>query len=178
MVRDAVDDAPSDVLNPLEEAAVPAIRINHVSISATDLDASVRFYTEVFGMRRVANPDFGFPVAWLAFGEVQIHLFERDVEAPRSQHVAIEVDDMERVIHEVSARGIADTEAFGHWLYRLPDGAAQLYQRDPGGNLIEVDHPDAASLVPKATTEIRPLRRPQEGEAATATLWVREPRTS
>jgi lactoylglutathione lyase len=157
---------------------VPATRINHVSISATDLDTSVRFYTEVFGMHRVANPDFGFPVAWLAFGEVQIHLFERDVEAPRSHHVAIEVDDMERIIREVQARGVGDTAVFGHWLYRLPDGAAQLYLRDPGGNLVEVDHPDADSLDPAVTAEIRPLRRPQEGEAATATLWVREPRTS
>jgi lactoylglutathione lyase len=164
----------------LQERGSPisATRINHVSVSATDLTASVRFYTELFGMRMVPNPDFGFPVAWLAFGEVQIHLFEREVDAPRSHHVAIEVDDMERVIREVKARGIADTDTFGHWLYRLPDGAAQLYLRDPGGNLIEVDHPDADSLDPTLTAEIRPLRLPQEGPAGTATLWVREPRTS
>ena len=32
-----------------------ATAINHVSISAPDLEASVRFYTEVFGMERVAT---------------------------------------------------------------------------------------------------------------------------
>jgi lactoylglutathione lyase len=153
---------------------VSATRINHVSVSAHDLSTSVRFYTELFGMRQVPNPDFGFPVAWLAFGDVQIHLFERaGLEAPRSHHFSIEVDDMERVIREVVARGIADNDTFGHWLYRLPDGAAQLYLRDPAGNLVEVDHPEADTLDPELTAEIRPLRLPQDGEHARATLWVR-----
>ena len=30
----------------------------HVSISATDLEESVRFYTDFFGMEEVPSPDF------------------------------------------------------------------------------------------------------------------------
>jgi catechol 2,3-dioxygenase-like lactoylglutathione lyase family enzyme len=55
-----------------------ATRINHVSISAPNLEASVRFYTELFGMERVPAPKFaGQPVAWLALGDQQLHLFQR-----------------------------------------------------------------------------------------------------
>lgn len=153
-----------------------ATRINHVSLGARDVRESVRFYVEVFGMEPVATPDFGFPVQWLRFGEVQLHVFEHGPGgAPVSHHVAVEVDDFARVIRIVRERGIEDRETFGHWLYRLPDGAAQLYLRDPGGNLIEVDHPDAGVLDPALTGEIRPLPLRQKGDAARATLWVRHP---
>jgi lactoylglutathione lyase len=150
-----------------------ATRINHVSLSAHDVAESVRFYTDVLGMTPVATPDFGFPVQWLALGEVQLHVFEHTQrEAPISHHVAIEVDDFASVLRTVRELGIEDRETFGHWLYRLPDGAAQLYLRDPGGNLIEIDQPNADALDPELTAEMRPLPRPQNGDAATATLWV------
>lgn len=150
-----------------------ATRINHVSVNARDIEESVRFYTEVLGLEPVATPDFGFPVQWLRLGDVQLHVFEhKQREAPISHHVAIEVDDFESVLRAVRERGIEDRKTFGHWLYRLPDGAAQLYLRDPGGNLIEIDHPDADALDPELTADMRPLPRPQTGDAATATLWV------
>ena len=31
-------------------------------------------------------------------------------------------------------------------MYEMPDGAVQMYFRDPGGNLIEIDHPDVSTL--------------------------------
>ena len=155
-----------------------ATRINHVSVSARDIQESVRFYTQVLGMEPVATPDFGFPVQWLQFGQVQLHVFEHTQrEAPISHHVALEVDDFEAVLRVVREREIEDRKTFGHWLYRLPDGAAQMYLRDPGGNLIEIDHPDAAALDPELIAEIRPLPRPQTGDAAIATLWATRPRT-
>ncbi len=153
---------------------VAATRINHVSLSARNLTESVAFYVDVLGLESVPAPDFGFPVAWLRLGDTQIHLFEHLTrEPPISHHVAIEVDDFPAVLRIVVERGIADHDTFGHWLYRLPDGAAQMYLRDPGGNLIEVDYPNAGELDPELTREIRPLRLPQTGDAALATLWVR-----
>ena len=38
----------------------------HVAIKTNDLDATVKFYTEVLGMKLAHRPDFGFPGAWLA----------------------------------------------------------------------------------------------------------------
>ncbi|MFQ5426715.1 MAG: VOC family protein, partial [Gaiellales bacterium] len=53
-----------------------ATAINHVSIPATDLAESARFYTELFGMEIVPSPNFGMAVTWLRVGDRQIHLFE------------------------------------------------------------------------------------------------------
>ena len=38
----------------------------HVAIKTNDLDATVKFYTDVLGMKLVHRPDFGFPGAWIA----------------------------------------------------------------------------------------------------------------
>ena len=149
-----------------------ATRINHVSVSARNLAESVQFYVDVLGLEPVATPNFGFPVQWLQLGESQLHVFEHLTrEPPISHHFAIEVDDFPAVLRAVVELGIADSETFGHWLYQLPDGAAQLYLRDPGGNLVEVDQPNADELDPTLTADMRPLRQPQTGDAANATLW-------
>ena len=38
----------------------------HVAIKTPDLDATVKFYTQVLGMELAHRPDFGFPGAWIA----------------------------------------------------------------------------------------------------------------
>ena len=43
---------------------MPALRINHVSVSSPDQDASARFYEELFGVERIPAPNFGFRVDW------------------------------------------------------------------------------------------------------------------
>ena len=59
------------------------MRLNHVSISAVDLEESTRFYEDVFGMQRIPTPAFkATSVQWLRVGDLQLHLFDRDVEAP------------------------------------------------------------------------------------------------
>ena len=49
----------------------------HVAIKTNDLDATVKFYTEVLGMKLVHRPDFGFPGAWIAAGDNMpiIHIY-------------------------------------------------------------------------------------------------------
>jgi catechol 2,3-dioxygenase-like lactoylglutathione lyase family enzyme len=150
-----------------------AIGINHVSVSANDLGESVAFYVDVLGLEPIATPNFGFPVQWLRLGAGQLHLFERPgVEVPSHHHLAITVDDFPAVLAEVRRRGIQDDTAFGHWLYRLPDGAAQLYLRDPGGNLVEINWPRLDDFDASIVGEARPLRLPQEGAAGQATLFL------
>ncbi len=120
------------------------VGLNHVSVVAHDLDESIRFYRELFGMEEVATPDFGFPVRWLQLGPTQVHVFERPDGAPTYAHLAIEVDDVVAVVEEAQRRGILDEEAFGYSMAELPGGEAQVYLRDPSGNLVEVNHPDGA----------------------------------
>ena len=119
-----------------------ATRINHVSVHALDLDASEAFYSELFGMTRLPTPAFEVPVRWLRVGDTQLHLFLRPVGAPASHHFALTVDDLEAVYRKAQERGALDTPR----VRRLPDGAAQVYLRDPSGNLVECNAPDADSL--------------------------------
>jgi lactoylglutathione lyase len=151
---------------------VRATRFNHVSIVADDMEESVRFYTTVFGMERVPSPDFGSPVEWLRLGNQQLHLFKRETAAPKYHHIALDVDDFEAVYLKVRELGIKDN-TLGPDVRELPDGSAQMYLRDPAGNLIEIDWPDVTTLDRSVVSTIHRLEdeRPQTGEAPLAKLY-------
>jgi catechol 2,3-dioxygenase-like lactoylglutathione lyase family enzyme len=122
---------------------VRATRINHVSIAARDLDESQSFYERVLGMERIPSPTFPAPVRWLKVGDLQLHLFEDTSPAPARQHVGLTIDDFAGAYEAVKEMA-ADT--FGWWLLELPSRQVQLYFRDPAGNLIELNWPDADTL--------------------------------
>jgi YD repeat-containing protein len=150
-----------------------ATGINHVSISAPDLDASVRFYTEVFGMERVPAPKFGGqPVAWLRLGDQQLHLFQRE-GAPRFHHFGIDVDDFEAAYLSARELEIRDNATFLGGIFELPGGEAQMYLRDPAGNLVEIDWPDASTLDRNVVSDIVRLSDvvEQDAEGRTARLY-------
>ena len=151
-----------------------ATGINHVSISAPDLEASVRFYTEVFGMERVPAPKFpGQSVAWLAFGSQQLHLFQRE-GAPRFHHFGLDVDDFEAAYLRIRSLEIRDDRTFMGGIFELPGGEAQMYLRDPAGNLVEIDCPDASALDRDVLTDIVRLSEvmPQDEEGRAARLYT------
>jgi catechol 2,3-dioxygenase-like lactoylglutathione lyase family enzyme len=120
-----------------------ATRINHVSISARDLEESTQFYVDVFGMERIPTPTFASPVQWLRVGDMQLHLFVDDAPAPTRHHLGITIDDFDAAYDAVKARA-ADT--WGWQLVELPSGQVQLYFRDPANNLVELNWPDVATL--------------------------------
>jgi YD repeat-containing protein len=152
-----------------------ASSINHVSVHAHDLDESVQFYEQVLGMERVATPNFAFPVQWMRLGGQQLHLFVRDnVDAPMFHHVGLNVDDFEALFWRARKEGLNDESAFFSGMYELPDGAVQMYLRDPAGNLVEIDWPDSTTLDARIRDELVPLSStvPQTSESMTATLFL------
>jgi catechol 2,3-dioxygenase-like lactoylglutathione lyase family enzyme len=154
---------------------VRAQSLNHVSISSIDVEESVRFYTEVFGMERISTYTFAFPTQYLRLGDVQLHIFQREqTEAPPFHHIALNVDDLEAAWVRAKELGALDTTAFFSPIYELPDGTVQVYLRDPGGNLVELDWPDAASLDREVFGEIPKLADsvPQTDEGLRATLYL------
>src|SRR5579875_1758299 len=58
---------------------MPLTGLFHIAIKTDDLEATVRFYTEVLGLVQAKRPDFGFPGAWLASpqpgGDPIIHIY-------------------------------------------------------------------------------------------------------
>jgi YD repeat-containing protein len=153
------------------------MRINHVSVPCRDLDESERFYREAFGLERIPSPDFRFPVRWLRVGEQQLHLFQLPEEPLPNQHLAFDVDDFEATYVKLRELGAFDTSAHATPVWELPDGALQLYARDPAGNLLEINWPDASTVDRAVVGEI--ARRaddvPQSAAAEGATLYHHVP---
>ena len=59
-------------------APVGRVSLNHVALSAHDLERSTRFYEQLFGCARLAVPDVGFPTVWLSRGDRPLHLVRSD----------------------------------------------------------------------------------------------------
>jgi catechol 2,3-dioxygenase-like lactoylglutathione lyase family enzyme len=153
-------------------AVVRATGINHVSISASDLEESTRFYEEVFGMERIATPIFDTPVQWLRVGDLQLHLFLDEADkAPARHHLGLTIDNFETAYNVVRDRTSGE---WGAQLVELPSGQVQLYFRDPAGNLIELNWPDASTLDRSLYPELRRLAEhiPQTAESGRAVLYL------
>jgi lactoylglutathione lyase len=152
----------------------------HVSIHAHDLEESLRFYVDVLGMQRVPSPDFAQTVEWLQLGDQQLHLFLSEDPAPQAHHIGLDVDDFEAAYRMASERGLFDGDVFGAAVRELNDGAVQMYLRDPAGNLVELNWPDATTLDRSLIPNITHIEdeRAQSEEAQRARLYPARPATN
>lgn len=152
-------------------------RYTHVSIAAKDLEESTEFYESVFGLERIPTPAFDEPAEWLRCGDRQLHIVERDGDPPAFNHHALHVDDFETVYQSIRDHERAEVEPLPQVdpafvdgeppVYVLPSGEIQFYIRDPAGNLVEVNAPDAADLdesIVQNLIERTDIERPEPGE--------------
>lgn len=115
--------------------------LDHVSFPVRDLARALAFYRDVLGCTPIPRPDFGaLGGAWLAAGEVQVHLIVTppgsDVGRtpaainPLAAHTAFRIDDYDATAAALAAAGI---ETVG-----LGPEAGQMWVRDPDGHVIEL----------------------------------------
>jgi catechol 2,3-dioxygenase-like lactoylglutathione lyase family enzyme len=123
------------------------VGMNHFTVLASDLDATLHFYCDLLGLRKGPRPPFGFPGAWLYSGNrAVLHVV---AGRPLPQPPAGVIDHM-----AFTAQGLADTVAMlerhqvRHDLRQLPgDGTWQLFFHDPDGAKVELDF-DASEAAP------------------------------
>ncbi len=122
--------------------------IDHVTIIASDLDATRKFYVDFLGMEQVGRPDFDFPGLWFRAGPTTIHVTLEDEKAgkagwgdyqgatslPRGHHFAFLVDDVEAIVEEIRASGYEIIRP----MKNRPDGAKQIFIADPDGHVVEL----------------------------------------
>jgi lactoylglutathione lyase len=117
--------------------------LNHVAIHVKDVQASCDFYGNVLRLKPLPRPAFTFPGAWFQLGEHQeLHIIGEREEPVFSQnrgnHFALRVDDLdewERHLDGLKANHMPRKAR--------PDGASQLFLRDPDGHVIELFTPPA-----------------------------------
>ena len=111
--------------------------LNHVAIQVRDLSASRYFYRDILGLAEIPRPAFDFDGAWFALGKQELHLILNEClsDSDRSQHhFALRIDDPFAAKAELAKRGVTGFEG----PKRRPDGAMQLFFRDPDGYRIEM----------------------------------------
>lgn len=117
--------------------------LNHVALHVQDVERSSRFYREVLQLPSIPRPAFDFPGAWFRLGERQeLHLIGGRSDpvygANRGNHFALMVDDIsawEEHFHRCSVDHLPRRTR--------PDGARQIFLRDPDGHVIELCTPPA-----------------------------------
>ena len=112
-------------------------QLNHVGIHVEDVERSRAFYTDVLGLEPIPRPDLGFPGAWLGIGvDQELHLIGKNSEPgspPRERHYALRIDDFDSWASRLTELGVAFDGPF-----HRPDGATQLFLRDPDGHVVEL----------------------------------------
>jgi catechol 2,3-dioxygenase-like lactoylglutathione lyase family enzyme len=134
---------------------------NHVGISVADIDRSIAFYRDVFGMEQacevfpfggeqylqiMALPDPQGRMCMMAKGNLMLELFEFSNPEPPSQdpgrpvsdrgltHFGVWVEDIEGTFERMKAAGVR----FHCPVLRFPGGMKASYGRDPDGNVFEL----------------------------------------
>lgn len=119
------------------------LELNHVAIQVANVEQSCDFYGRVLQLSPLPRPAFDFPGAWFRLGASQeLHLIgergEPVIAGSRGNHFALQVDDV--VTWEEHLRTVgADFQP----AKPRPDGALQIFLRDPDGHFIELFTPPA-----------------------------------
>ena len=116
-------------------------RIDHVALVVPDLDQAVDLYRESFGLEPVfrdRSEEQGFEVVGFQVGEAHIELLAPtrsdsviagflEKRGPGLHHIGLEVEDLERCLDEIRAKGLRLT--------------SETPRRGTGGSRIAFIHP-------------------------------------
>jgi len=111
--------------------------IDHVGLHVDHVPTSEAFYRDVLYLEPIDRPDLGFPGAWFRIGtEQELHLIGKNSSPdnpPRERHFAMGIDDSAAWATHLTNLGL-DLDG----PRSRPDGAVQIFLRDPDGHVIEL----------------------------------------
>lgn len=113
-------------------------RINHVTLIVNQLETAAEFYEKEMGLEVIPAFLFDYPTAFFKINEdQQLHLSEWEDQPSFRGHICVQVDDFNAIFHRMKELGVIDIHPWGK-VRQLPDGAMQMFVRDPSGNLVEI----------------------------------------
>ncbi|MBC8076946.1 MAG: VOC family protein [Chloroflexales bacterium] len=119
-----------------------ALYINHATLIVSNLEQARAFYEQELGLEPLPTFNLDFPAQFYRVNErQQLHISEWPDQPSFRGHICFQVDDFNGIFNRMSALGVIDVAPWGR-VRRLPDGAMQMFVRDPSGNLLEIScHP-------------------------------------
>jgi len=123
--------------------------LDHVNVIAGDLEATARYYSEVFGLERRDAPPPLTPAnaQWMYDGEGRAIIHVNSVDCPRHyerdvrpgptgalHHVALNCSGYDETLARLDARGL---EYRVNWVAAI--GLRQVFTLDPNGVLFELN---------------------------------------
>ncbi|SEL60818.1 Catechol 2,3-dioxygenase [Maribacter orientalis] len=126
-----------------------AVKINHVALVVSNLEEACKFYEEELGLEAIPAFLFDYPTAFFKFNEEQqLHLTEWEDTCSFRGHICVQVDDINTMFFRMKELGVIDIKPWGK-VRQLPDGAIQMFVRDPSGNLVELSSVPGDYIDPK-----------------------------
>jgi len=115
-----------------------ALKINHVTVIVDNLEKAGQFYQNELGLEPLPAFHFDYPVMFFKFNdEQQLHISEWEDTTSFRGHICVQVDDFNGLFFRMKELNAIDIKPWGK-VRQLPDGAMQMFLRDPAGNLVEI----------------------------------------
>nr|WP_068889435.1 VOC family protein [Pedobacter panaciterrae] len=125
-----------------------ALKINHVTLIVDNLEKAGEFYQNELGLEPLAAFRFDYPVMFFKFNdEQQLHLSEWEDTTSFRGHICVQVDDFNSIFFRMKELSVIDVKPWGK-VRQLPDGAMQMFVRDPAGNLVEISSTPGSEVDP------------------------------
>lgn len=130
-----------------------ALKINHVTLIVDNLEKAGNFYQHELGLEPLAAFRFDYPVMFFRFNEEQqLHISEWEDRTSFRGHICVQVDDFNSLFFRMKELNVIDINPWGK-VRKLPDGAMQMFVRDPAGNLVEISSKPGAETDPRIFTD-------------------------
>lgn len=130
-----------------------AVKINHVTLIVDNLEKAGQFYQHELGLEPLPAFRFDYPVMFFKFNEEQqLHISEWEDKTSFRGHICVQIDDFNSLFFRMKELNAIDINPWGK-VRKLPDGAMQMFLRDPAGNLVEISSIPGAAIDPRIFTD-------------------------
>ena len=114
----------------------------HIGVKVKDIDASIRFYTELLGFELTHKQTNGTSIlAFLSAGTCLLELIQSAVYEPRTpgqvDHIAVEVKGIEALVADLRAKGVHFLSDDIALCPGLLDGVKNIFFTGPDGERLE-----------------------------------------
>jgi lactoylglutathione lyase len=126
-------------------------RIRHTMLRVKNIEASIDFYTRIFGMtlfRRMDNEGGKYSVAFVGYGDENsapaielTYNWGKDEDYDKGDgfgHIAIGVPDIYGICEKIAAEGMEIPRPPGPLKYGGPNASVIAFVKDPDGYMIEL----------------------------------------